>query len=98
MDKKNKILIAVASVLAVIVAVLIIVFCIKGCDGKKEDPASTGVSSSEVSSSEVSSSVASSSEASSSEEEENILDGLQVEIIPSGEGEEEDDEFFPGAW
>ena len=93
MDKKNKILIAVASVLAVIVAVLIIVFCIKGCDGKKEDPASTGVSSSEVSSSEVSS-----SEASSSEEEENILDGLQVEIIPSGEGEEEDDEFFPGAW
>ena len=88
MDKKNKILIAVASVLAVIVAVLIIVFCIKGCDGKKEDPASTGVSSSEVSSSEVS----------SSEEEENILDGLQVEIIPSGEGEEEDDEFFPGAW
>ncbi len=88
MDKKNKILIAVASVLAVIVAVLIIVFCIKGCDGKKEDPASTGVSSSEVSSSEVS----------SSEEEENILDGLEVEIIPSGEGEEEDDEFFPGAW
>ena len=93
MDKKNKILIAVASVLAVIVAVLSIVFCIKGCDGKKEDPASTGVSSSEVSSSEVSS-----SEASSSEEEENILDGLEVEIIPSGEGEEEDDEFFPGAW
>ena len=31
-------------------------------------------------------------------EEENILDGLQVEIIPSGEGEEEDDEFIPGAW
>ena len=93
MDKKNKILIAVASVLAVIVAVLIIVFCIKGCDGKKEDPASTGAGSSEVSSSEVSS-----SEVSSSEEEENILDGLEVEIIPSGEGEEEDDEFFPGAW
>lgn len=93
MDKKNKILIAVASVLAVVVAVLIIVFCIKGCDGKKEDPASTGAGSSEVSSSEVSS-----SEASSSEEEENILDGLQVEIIPSGDGEEEDDEFFPGAW
>ena len=80
-------------ILALILALLVVAFMFAGCKKKKNEPVTE-------SSSQVSRSSEITSNDTQSSEEENILDGLQVEIIPSGEGDEAEDdgEFFPGAW